>query len=266
MEALALPFDVLDGPEAQLQRRGLQRVQHLARDQLVQRRGRDVTATLRQPQVPVITAVVAGPLVRLVPSREAMATFAADDQAGQQRRTALRYTLRVVQRAILPEPFLVGQVLVPGDVGGKPALDEDRHLFRRHEPLAPFALPGHGVFLARTVEAVGVGPRVDGVSQDGQDAVVGGRPPLQLPDAPAPLAAEPQLQVIHRQVMKDRVRGAEFLELVEDQPYYGPRLLVWLLNDLYRRHLDVSDGNMQEQLAALGLVPAAAEQAVTHRH
>ena len=78
-----------------------------------------------------------------------MATFAADDQAGQQRRTAhLRYTLRVVQRAILPEPFLVGQVLFPRDVGGKPALDEDRHLFRRHEPLAtPSHCPVTGFFL-----------------------------------------------------------------------------------------------------------------------
>src|SRR5512142_2110308 len=43
-------------------------------------------------------------------------------------------------------------------------------------------------------------------------------------------------------------------------------LFVRLLNDLARGRLEVSQGDGQEQLATLRLVPTAAEQAVAHRN
>jgi hypothetical protein len=92
------------------------------------------------------------------------------------------------------------------------------------------------------------------------------RPPLQVPAPAAPGAAEPQLQAVHGQVAKDRVRGPEFLELLEDQPDHSPRLLVRLLGDLSGGHLEVPDRDGQEQLAALRFVPAATEQAVPQGH
>ena len=118
----------------------------------------------------------------------------------------------------------------------------------------------------RAVQAVGIGTDVDGVSQDRQDAVGRGRLPFQLPDAASALAAESQSQVIHDQITEDRVRGAEFLELLEDQSDHTPRLLVGLLDDFARRGLEVSQGKGEEQLATLGLVPAAAEQAIPEGH
>ena len=80
------------------------------------------------------------------------------------------------------------------------------------------------------------------------------------------MAAKPQVQAVHDQVTKDRVRGTEFLELLEDQPDHPAGLLVGLLDDLARGRLEVAQGDGQEQLAALRLVPAPAEQAIAQRH
>src|SRR5258707_8757729 len=46
METLSLLLDVFDGPQAQVERGGLQRPEDFPRDQVVQRRRRDVTAVL----------------------------------------------------------------------------------------------------------------------------------------------------------------------------------------------------------------------------
>ena len=116
------------------------------------------------------------------------------------------------------------------------------------------------------MHAIGVCACVDRVSQDRQDPVVRRRPPFQLPDAPAALSAESQSQVIDDQITEDRVGGTELIELVEDQLDHPPRLFVRLLDDIARGRLEVSQGDGQEQLAALRLVPAAAEQAVAHRN
>ena len=43
----------------------------------------------------------------------------------------------------------------------------------------------------RTVQAIGIGTGVDGVSQDRQDSIGRGGLPLQLPDPPPTLAADP---------------------------------------------------------------------------
>ena len=171
-----------------------------------------------------------------------------------------------MERSILLEAFLIRQISIPGNVGREPIRQEHGQLLGRHEPLAAFGAPRRGILRPRAVQAISVCPRIDGVSQDRQDSGGRRRPPLQLPDAPAALAAKSQLQVIHDQVTKDRVRGTEFLELLEDQPDHPTRLLVRLLNDLARGRLEVSQGDGQEQLAALRLVPAAAKQAIAHRN
>ena len=79
------------------------------------------------------------------------------------------------------------------------------------------------------------------------------------------VAAKPQLQLVRDEVAKDGVGRSEFLELVEDQLDHAPCLLVGLLDDLPGGHLEVADGNVQEQLATLRLVPAAAQQAIPKR-
>src|SRR5262249_55854253 len=97
---------------------------------------------------------------------------------------------------------------------------------------------------------------------DRQDPGVRRWPPLQLPDPPAAMAAKSQSQVVHDQVTEDRIRGTEFLELLEDQLNHPTRLFVRLWNDLARGRLEVSQGDGQEQLATLRLVPTVAEQAI----
>ena len=71
------------------------------------------------------------------------------------------------------------------------------------------------------------------------------------------------LQVIHDQVSKNRVRGTKLLELLEDQSDHATGLLVRPLNDLSRGCLEISQGNGQEQLAALRLVPTSTKQAIS---
>ena len=74
------------------------------------------------------------------------------------------------------------------------------------------------------------------------------------------------MQLVRNEVAIDRVGRSEFLEFVEDHADHAPRLLVRLLDDLAAGGLEVADGDVQEQLAALRLVPAAAQQAVPQRH
>src|SRR5580692_7305962 len=110
----------------------------------------------------------------------------------------------------------------------------------------------------RTMQSISIGAGVEGVSQDRQDSIGRGGLPLQLPDAAPTLAAKSQSQIIHDQILEDRVRGAEFLELLKDQLDHPPRLFIGLLDDLAGGGLVVSQGNQEEQLATLRLVPAAA--------
>ena len=116
------------------------------------------------------------------------------------------------------------------------------------------------------MHAVSVGPRIDRVTQDPQDAIGRRRSPFQLADASRALRPKPQLQLVRDEVAKDRVGRSEFLELVEDQLDHAPCLLVWFLDDLSGGHLEVADGNVQEQLATLRFVAAAAQQAIPQRH
>src|SRR5262249_58866342 len=108
--------------------------------------------------------------------------------------------------------------------------------------------------------------RIGGVRQGGEDRGGGRCPPLELPDAPAALAAESQSQVIDDQVAEDRVGGTELVELVEHQLDHPARLFVRLLNDLARGGLEISQGDGQKQLAARRLVPTAPQQAIAHGH
>src|SRR5262249_60697718 len=123
-----------------------------------------------------------------------------------------------------------------------------------------------GFVYARGVQAISVRAGMGGGPKDRRDRGGSGCPPLELPDAPAALAAESQSQVIDDQVAEDRVGGTELVELVEHQLDHPARLFVRLLDDLAGVRLEVSQGGGQEQLAALRLVPAAPEQAVAPRH
>lgn len=194
-----------------------------------------------------------------------MLAFTAHDQPLQECLAAFRNAAGFQERPILFELLLVRQILIPGDIGREPISEEHGQLLGRHEPLAAFDAPRHGIFCPRAMETISVCSRIDRVPQNRQGP--GGRrcPPLQLPDAPATMAAESQSQVIDDQVAEDRVGGTEFVELLEDQPDHPTRLFVRLLNDLARGRLEVSQGDGQEQLAALGLVTTAAEQAIAHR-
>jgi len=145
-----------------------------------------------------------------------MTASAADHQAGQQSLAAPGHTPRVMERSILLEALQIRPIAIPGDVSREPIREEHRHLLGRHEPLAAFGAPRRGILRPRAMHAISVCARIDRVSQDRQDPGVRRRPPLQLPDPPAPLAAEPQSQVMHDQVTEDRVGRAEFLELLKD--------------------------------------------------
>jgi hypothetical protein len=78
------------------------------------------------------------------------------------------------------------------------------------------------------MQSISIGTCVDRMSQGREDSIGRGGLPLQLPDAAPALAAKSQSQVIHDQIAEDRVCGAEFLELLEDQADHPPRLLVGL--------------------------------------
>src|SRR5262249_51507008 len=262
VEPLAIMLVVLDGTQAQLQCGWLQRPEHLTRDQLVQGRRGDMPAGLVQGQPPVFPAIVAGPLVGLVPGRHAAAALATHDQTGQQRLAPLWHAPGLTERPVLAKLLLVCQVAIPRDVRGHSVVQEHGHLFGWYEPPAATDAPRRGVLRPRAVHAVGVRPGVDRVLQDREDPTGRRRSPFQLTYATAALASESQLQIVEDQVTEDGVRGAEFVELLEDQVDHPAGLLVGLPDDLSRGRLQVSQRNVEEQLSTLRLVPAAAEQTV----
>src|SRR3954465_948862 len=59
MKTFSLLLDVLDGPQAEVERGGLQRTEDLPRDQVVQRRRRDMTAVLAHGRPRMLAAVIA---------------------------------------------------------------------------------------------------------------------------------------------------------------------------------------------------------------
>jgi hypothetical protein len=266
MKTFALLFNILDGPEAEVERGGLEGPENLLRDQVVQRRRRDVTAVLGHRRPLMLAAVIAGPLGRMVATRHSQAALAAHDQPLQERLAAFGYTASLQERTVLLEFLLIFHVLIPGDIGGQPIPQEHWQLLRRHEPFAALDAASCRMTRPCPMQSISIGTGVDRMSQDRQDSIGQGGLPLQLPDAAAPMAAKSQSQVIHGQITEDRVRGAEFLELIEDQLDHSPRLFVGLLDDLARRGLEVSQRNQVEELATLRLVPAAAEQAIAESH
>ena len=145
-------------------------------------------------------------------------------------------------------------------------MEKHGQLIGRHEPLATFNASSLGILRTRAMHTVGICAGVERVAQDREDPVGRRRPPLEFTDAPSAMAAKSQLQVVHDQVSKDRVRGTEFVELLEHEVNHSTCLLVGLLEDLARGCLEVSQGHRQEQLPAIGFIPAAAKQAVSKRH
>ena len=99
-------------------------------------------------------------------------------------------------------------------------------LIGRHEPLTSPVASGLRIRRPRTVQPMGIGAGVDRVSQDRQDPGRRRWSPLQLADATPAMAAKSQVQAVHDQVTKDRIRRTEFLELLEDQPDHRLDLLV----------------------------------------
>src|SRR5205823_5947482 len=126
----------LDGAETEFQGSRFQSVQQFLNDQVVQRRRRDATATLPQIRTPILVAEISRSLAGLVACRQAMTTRAAYDQALQQSGATLRRSLRIVQRSILLEALLIGEVLTPRDVSRQSVAQQHRDVLGRHEPLA----------------------------------------------------------------------------------------------------------------------------------
>jgi hypothetical protein len=58
VEALPLLLDILNRTQAELERGGLQGAQHFSRDQIVQRRRRDMPARLLQGEMPMLPGLV----------------------------------------------------------------------------------------------------------------------------------------------------------------------------------------------------------------
>src|SRR4051794_24984347 len=66
VELPALSLGALEGAQAEVQCSGLERAEHFPRDQVVQRRRRDMPAGLVQGSTRMLAAVIARSLVRLV--------------------------------------------------------------------------------------------------------------------------------------------------------------------------------------------------------
>ena len=195
VKTLAIALDVLDGSQAEFQRRWLQGAQHLARDEVVESRCRDAPARFRQLRHSAgveLVALVARSLVAGIPRVHVMAALAADDQTREQRLAPLRRTARTFERAVLPQLLLVRQVLFPRDVGGQSPLNQHRQFLVRNEPLPAFRNSRGGILLARAMQAVRIGSRVDRMPENRQDSRLGRCSPFQLADALAAKAAKAQ--------------------------------------------------------------------------
>src|SRR5262249_7562149 len=83
VEAFPLLLDVLDSADTEIERGRFQSTEHLARDQVVERCGRDVPTRLVQSELPIVVAVIAWSLVCLVAGGHAAAALAAYNQARQ---------------------------------------------------------------------------------------------------------------------------------------------------------------------------------------
>ena len=165
---------------------------------------------------------------------------------------------------MLTQAFLICQIAVPGDVGRQAIELQDLPLLHG-DPVA-----GAGAFsggrpdaLVRSA-AIGVGPGVDGVSQDLKDGQHGRPPPLQVPAIGPVKRANPQADVVADQVVEDAPDGADLVVLVEDQADDLADLLVGVHLDPFRGELDVAGGHAVKEFAALGLVQPASLQSIPH--
>jgi hypothetical protein len=76
----------------------------------------------------------------------------------------------------------------------------------------------------------------------------------------------PQVDLIPCQMAVETPAGAQFLELVEDQPQGRLHLLVRILGNFPGGQLDIPTGDVAEQRAPLGLMQPAAFQSIVHEN
>ena len=159
----------------------------------------------------------------------------AVDQAGHQRRATSRCAWRGRQVAVGVQSLLVGQVAIPGDVGGDRVGDHDL-------PLQPGNLDRAGARPVRllpprvlTGEPEGITPGVVGMPEDSPESVHRRGAPLQPPGTCLAAHADPHLDVVPGHVAVQGSDRSQLLELVQDQPHDVLDLLVRVQLELVTR-------------------------------
>src|SRR6266700_2269601 len=165
--------------------------------------------------------------------------------------------------AIIVQPLLDAEELLPGDVAGMGVAQDDRPRLWRDlagATLQARRLPGPHLG-ARSGATVDVGPGVGRVVEDGQDPAVAQRFPEQLAIAcPAPVTGG-DLEVLGGEVADDRQRRAGILEEREDEPDRLLDRLVRVQDHATGRIVDEPGRRLDAQGALAGFLELAAQQA-----
>jgi hypothetical protein len=90
--------------------------------------------------------------------------------------------------------------------------------------------------------------------------------PFQLTTSRSSVGAHPQVDLVPRQIAVQTPAGAQFVELVEDQPQGRLHLFVGIPGDFPGGQLDIPAGDVEEQRAPIGLVQPAAFQSIVQQN
>src|SRR5208283_5023945 len=227
METVPLLLALLGRAETQLQRRRFQDTQQLMRDQLVESLpGQALAERFAIVDLKTIAGVTEPWRRAGVLNCHPMVAATTDQQAGEQRRPFPRGTAGFRSCAVLGQPLLIGQELLPGDVGRIMVANQDLALLPRDNASSrSWATWNLAPRIDRT-PTVAVCTCITGMVQDVQQRLAARTPPLYVPAIRAAVRTNPQTNSVSYQVLQQPVDCAQFCELLEEKPHHRLHLLI----------------------------------------
>jgi hypothetical protein len=192
-----------------------------------------------------------------------LAAGATADQALQEGLAVAFDAAAAGEEALLVggQAFLVGQVLLPGEIGRIGVVEEDFPRFRREVNAAGVGVLGVGLFRAARSFAIGIGTGIGGVFEEAAEGGFGGGQPEELTALGAGVGTRGEGEGVVAEVAEEAAEGAELREAGEDVGEAFADSFVGVEGDRAVGLTDQADGEGYGQFAALGLVFAGGGEA-----
>ena len=192
----------------------------------------------------------------------ALAAATAADQTLQQSRARPFHPPAVALEtlAIGRQTFLVGEVLIPGKIGGVDVVEEDFPLFPREMHDARIGLVRLGLVGAVRGFAIGVGPGVGGVFEEALEPPQSGLLPQQLAPLGPTKRAMWEEELVLAQVPQKAAHRTQLGELGEDVGQALPDAFVRIEDHGAIWLVEQADGEVQLQFPPLRLVLPGREE------